>query len=375
MQGGRVMDWIPDRFKPREKAPKRFTDFLDNEGSKQVIDIKVGRKPVNSGIQKALNLASFGGFNHVKRKLKYDDVYHNYLIVTMSDGQKYKVEKNHVVSKEKADKDDEKDSYQVGLPVDRNITLKELINNASSGNEKRFYQYDPSSDNCQKFVEDVVTKNNLTVPDLKTAEVIEPQKAQSLIDSLGALDKVPKLITDVAGAVDHAYYGAGAHIYSADRRVSQCKGVNRNGRRCKNKTAKTEYCYTHLRKEKGLRIGKSKIRGAKEGLFATKNFRRNENVAEYTGQILTRAEKEASNSHYIFEPKRGVYIDARLTNEQPGRWANDCRAHNKRARECNGNNTKFSYDTRNRKTHLKATKNIKKGDEIFVSYGPAFWGR
>jgi hypothetical protein len=68
-------------------------------------------------------------------------------------------------------------------------------------------------------------------------------------------------------------------------------------------------------------------------------------------------------------------IDAASTQRDLGRYANDCRAADERAGHCKGSNARYSVSNRNNATriHLKATKNIPPGSEIFVSYGASYW--
>jgi SET domain-containing protein len=70
-------------------------------------------------------------------------------------------------------------------------------------------------------------------------------------------------------------------------------------------------------------------------------------------------------------------MDAASTQTGLARYANDCRSANKRAGQCKGNNSKFDMTTtRAGKTTiwLRATKNIKAGSEILISYGRKYWG-
>ena len=70
--------------------------------------------------------------------------------------------------------------------------------------------------------------------------------------------------------------------------------------------------------------------------------------------------------------KREV-LDGRSTQSSLGRWANDCRAANKRGKHCGGTNAKFSISSRYKTVTLKATEDIAAGSEIFVSYGKEYW--
>lgn len=156
------------------------------------------------------NIISFGAFDKVKRRLGYDDIYHNYLIVKLKNGKTYKMEKNHVVNIEPIKASDLTNQTK-NIPLNGvNTDLQTLINNASK-NDSKFWRYDPADKNCQWFAHDILKDNNLdkNVTDKETQEIINPQDGKALIDSLGALKNVPKAITDLAAGLDTLVAGKG----------------------------------------------------------------------------------------------------------------------------------------------------------------------
>lgn len=180
----------------------------DNQGV-EVRSIKVGRKPIVKGVERLLNVISFGGFGRVKKKLNYDQIYHNYLIVELANGKKIKLEKNHVVeAKDVSDDDYKHEVRSVNMNADNKIDMKELLGNASK-NDAGFWKYDAKDKNCQVFTKEVVERNGLQPADSKAAEILDPQDGKALIDSLGALQGVPKVVTDLASGIDRAVYGNG----------------------------------------------------------------------------------------------------------------------------------------------------------------------
>lgn len=211
--GTGLFDVIKNRihFKPRQHATKRFAEFLQREGNKEIKQIQVGRTPVVGGVQKALNVLSLGGYDRAKKKLKYDDVYHNFLVVTLSDGSRYRIEKNHVVEA-KPYKPSKKKGFEPmlhDLPVTSGLQLQSLIQKAEDNNSK-FWRYDPATNNCQVFVNEIVKKNNLEPTDEETAKILKPQEGKTLIQSLPTpLQAVPKLVTDIAAVGDRVIHGDG----------------------------------------------------------------------------------------------------------------------------------------------------------------------
>ena len=130
-------------------------------------------------------------------------------------------------------------------------------------------------------------------------------------------------------------------------------------------------CWQHLKKEQGLRVKQSEIAGAGFGLFTTKPFRKNQKIANYTGENLSRAAIESrypgnTRGEYVLcdgDRPNSRCVDGRKTNSSAARFANDARGTNKR------NNARFLQ----RGFGIKAKQNIPAGQEILVSYGRDYW--
>jgi len=212
-----AINFIPGRIKsaldgPRTGPTQRLTQFLEQH-PQRVIRFEVARKPIVSGVKKALNFLSGGRFSSTAKRLGYDEVYHNYILFTLDDGNKIKLQKNHVVEAEYAtDNDFNAERYDVSI-VPSSQTMLQLITRSAKADgpeaEKRFWQYDPSSDNCQKFVETMVAKNGLSSNDPKGNELIQPQDAGALINSLTTLAGLPKAVTDLVATADKVVSGEG----------------------------------------------------------------------------------------------------------------------------------------------------------------------
>ena len=142
---------------------------------------------------------------------------------------------------------------------------------------------------------------------------------------------------------------------------SQCVATTAQGHRCKLRTARSQLCWVHLRKEKGLRVKKSGVHGL--GLFATKKIKKNRVIDKYAGEKLSKAQID---SRYGSNDKRADYtlcngkkcVDARYTNASAARFANSTRGTGKRK------NAKLTHAF-----SLKSTQTIPAGREILTSYG------
>jgi SET domain-containing protein len=158
------------------------------------------------------------------------------------------------------------------------------------------------------------------------------------------------------------------------RTCVQCEAKTKNGTRCKRRTCvRGQYCFQHLASVLGLEVKQSQIPGGGRGLYTLKAVPKGRAVVEYTGERRTPQEFERDPSLYGIALTKSKIIDARSTQSSVGRYANDCRTKNKKAKQCKGNNTKFAGDIRKQKVRLRATRKIKPGEEVFVSYGRSYW--
>ena len=158
----------------------------------------------------------------------------------------------------------------------------------------------------------------------------------------------------------------------------QCSAATRhgNGPRCKNITCiYSEFCNTHTKALFDLSLKQSKIPVAGKGLFTTKTIAKNKNIARYTGDIKTVADYNANQSGYAVAISKNRIIDAASTQSGLARYANDCRAPNRKAGQCKGSNSRFVVNYNGGKTTiwLRATKKIPANSEIYVSYGVGYW--
>ena len=161
-------------------------------------------------------------------------------------------------------------------------------------------------------------------------------------------------------------------IYPMSRReCTRCHAHIANGpRRCSRRTCiYPRYCWQHTQKLDGLKLAPSTLPNTGLGLFATKDFARNELIGPYTGTIST----VPINGPYVLEVHRRKFIDAKSTQSCITRYANDCRTVNKRAGQCRGNNSQFRPTRDRQGANLKADRLIRAGQEIFVGYSRDYW--
>jgi hypothetical protein len=160
-----------------------------------------------------------------------------------------------------------------------------------------------------------------------------------------------------------------ADAHGVIRMPSQvCTSTTKAGHDCKARTAMGQFCWNHLRTERGLRITKSRVPGAGRGLVAAKDLPANHRI-DYTGDRIVLG-RDSDGGQYYLELSRVTAIDAARTNAGEGRWINDPKGTGLNA------NCEFRIWTppgRPRIGCVRTLKPIKKGEELLIHYGAAYW--
>lgn len=153
----------------------------------------------------------------------------------------------------------------------------------------------------------------------------------------------------------------------------QCAGVNKNGSQCRRTSViGLPFCWTHLLNEKKLRIKPSNLPDAGKGLFALKRnaeageilFRPGDTIIKYEGEVIDRPVLEQRygefTAPYGVQMYKGMFEDGACV-----RGAGNLANHATGSRV----NARLAINTRENRVLLKATKNIRNDQEIFINYG------
>ena len=149
----------------------------------------------------------------------------------------------------------------------------------------------------------------------------------------------------------------------------RCTAQTKKGEHCKQRTAKGQFCYNHLKGERGLHIKKSTVNPqAGFGLVATRALPKGTRIP-YTGDKISLRSKRRGGT-YVLQVKKYEGIDAARTNSGEGRWVNDPRGTGLSA------NCEFILYTPpggTRAAWLRTLRPIEKGEELLVKYGAGYW--
>ena len=124
---------------------------------------------------------------------------------------------------------------------------------------------------------------------------------------------------------------------------------------------------------KDLIVKRSNLPSSGKGLFTKRDIKKGERFVEYIGEIVTEAEldrrAEKDIYGYAFFISKNRCIDAFYTPNELARYANDAKGLSK----VKGITNNCSYVVYKKSGWIEAEKNIKAGEEIFVSYGKEYW--
>lgn len=127
--------------------PPKVRQFVSDHGNEIIQSLVVKRTPVQSFVQKALDIMSFGKFKQSIDNMDYDTVFHLSICIN----NKYKFDKRPVITVDKCS--NERDQQILNVPLNgRQLTISEALNNTAQYMSDRFGSYNPRSNNCQDFI-------------------------------------------------------------------------------------------------------------------------------------------------------------------------------------------------------------------------------
>ncbi|CAF3084739.1 unnamed protein product [Rotaria socialis] len=216
-------------FKYDPDMPVRVRRILEAVGDERILKIQLGRTPVQDFPLKVLDLLSDSKFTDKQLELGYDELYHNYLLITIENSRGPNVLQHlvdhigrnttacTVLKLEKAQRialkypmlpDEIIDVYDIPLTPNTPLTLHQLISTASNA-DKNFYLYDVGTNNmCQTFVESIIDVNGLmpNIVDQATLRALKPIDSKALIATLGSRANFVKAVTDLSAKLDEMVF-------------------------------------------------------------------------------------------------------------------------------------------------------------------------
>ncbi len=202
-----VKDRVTGFFTGRDKLRPTARRVLEQHGNEEIRSIVVCREPVVSAVEKALNVISLGALNRAKQDLQYDRLFHLYMFITTDKGTSIIVQKNEVIDIRVARKEPNSKREEMSVPVTHKMTVNQLIENTAKLMGSNFLTYSSHQNNCQHFIDSVLTANHLNSPTLKKFVLQDTQELFKKMPSY--LKPLSDAVTGLAGRIDVVKNGKG----------------------------------------------------------------------------------------------------------------------------------------------------------------------
>ncbi len=182
------------------RRPKPIRKFMENEGQKKIVSIKVCRSPVSKVLKSIINVVSLGMLKRKMKEKSYDELFHLFAVLEFEDGSIKTIEKNERVMVTNGDKSTS-NTVCAGKHIMKNpITANKFISDAEKKGDKNFWIYSADKYNCQRFIKDLMNAQGITQFDS-----FIKQDTEDLMP--GYVKKFSNAITGIGGIVDFALRG------------------------------------------------------------------------------------------------------------------------------------------------------------------------
>jgi hypothetical protein len=135
-----------------DKATTRVKNFLRDHGEDKITSLTLGRTPIGSALNGALNLVSSGKFDEAKQKEGFDKFFHTFLIIN----DKFKMEKNQTLNVDTYKSSEKEENKTVSVPS--NLTINDLFKKgiARMGEDDFYSNYSALDKNCQWLMKNLM---------------------------------------------------------------------------------------------------------------------------------------------------------------------------------------------------------------------------
>jgi hypothetical protein len=191
--------------RPVEKALKEY-------GEKTIRAITLYRQPIRGALQQVVNWITAGSLEKEMKGKAYDRLFHLSMLLEFTDGTSLTIEKNAAIKITKGKLTYTVEAQALPVAVSKPITFRELIfNGVKKAGAESFFVYDAFTNNCQKFLADILSANGLYTAREQT---FVRQDVAGVARGHPLTSKILGGITDVAGIVGG---GVGASLVMVER--------------------------------------------------------------------------------------------------------------------------------------------------------------
>lgn len=176
--------------------PPKVRDLLKRYGSDSIQSLTLMRTPVSEVLSQGLSALSLGKFGDRLQDQPYDKLFHLFLEISTTSGNRLSLEKNERINMDlNPAKRPQTESKGVNGLHSGSITINQLLDKTKAKLGSQFFSYDAVNNNCQDFLLAVLTANG--IGSQVDYDFIK-QDTKQLFEGLPALKKFAHFATEVA---------------------------------------------------------------------------------------------------------------------------------------------------------------------------------
>jgi hypothetical protein len=189
--------------------PKAIRELLEKHGEERIVSITVCRTPLSNWIKKTLSFLSLG------KPLAYDQIFHLYMFIHTDRGTSFTLDKDEIVKVRYVSHPQRTDTECKQVPMRRRVSVAQLIGNAWKARGSHLWHYSAFSDNCQRYVHDLLQYSGLLTPDVSRFVLQDVKVIASTL--LPGTSAAANAVTGLAARLRTALLGQGLRSRSHTR--------------------------------------------------------------------------------------------------------------------------------------------------------------
>ena len=206
--GSGVVDWIKNKvsdvFKIRNGYNNLSSKTIKDYGDWKIFKLHIYRKPIDSVLEKVLNLISLGKFKKGMIESEYDKMFHLglFAIIGNEKGQfvNILIQKNAVIEISKTSFNISSYGENIPIVINKPLTINQLLEKGQKELGDKYFKYDAFTNNCQMFIKALLSGSNLYNDKLNNFVY---QSLDIILKNLpNSTPKIAKMITNLGGLTD-----------------------------------------------------------------------------------------------------------------------------------------------------------------------------
>jgi hypothetical protein len=193
-------------FEKRLDYSPKVRKILEKVGGDIIASIEIGRTPVPSLLTNALNIISFGEFQKKFGAMPYDKLWHLFMIIRTTKGERVMFEKNEVINSVLRYKIPPNTELKKVDGIHQNVSINDfLLKGLQRQGKSKFFTYSASHNNCQDWIVNLLQANYIGGDIISFVK----QDTKVLFEGLPHLRKIANTVTDAAAIGDRVLQGRG----------------------------------------------------------------------------------------------------------------------------------------------------------------------